>query len=394
MNGAGCPFSDMEGDIHPSGPVRFSETWILRPVSPNLAGLTGVAAFGTIALVGTYILRRLLQGIPTFLGVTIIAFLLMLAAPGDPIAMITFSPTRADPESTERLRRKLGLDQPPLVQYVYWLVGNDWARVDSDGDGQADSYGERKGLLRGDLGQSLKHRRPVSELLIEKIPATLLLTFSALIVGYGLGILLGVLGAIYHHNIWVDQSVRVITVIGNAMPQFWLGLILIIIFSVQLDILPMSGMRDITRRDGGFNLKETVSHMIMPVFVLSLWTIAFISRFTRTRLLEVLEQDFVRTARSKGLSNRRVWWLHALPNALIPVATFLGPALGTLLAGAVIIEKVFSWPGMGRLVVDGVFNRDYPLVMGSVVIAAAMFMVGLLISDILYAMIDTRSRFK
>jgi peptide/nickel transport system permease protein len=344
--------------------------------------------------VGTYILRRLLQGIPTFFGVTIIAFLLMLAAPGDPIAMITFSPTRADAESTERLRRKLGLDQPPLIQYVFWLVGNDWARVDSDGDGQVDSYGERKGLLRGDLGQSLKHRRPVSELLVEKIPATLLLTFSALIVGYGMGILLGVVGAIYHDKILVDQLVRIITVIGNAMPQFWLGLILIIIFSVQLDILPMSGMRDITRRDGGFNIKETASHMIMPVFVLSLWTIAFISRFTRTRLLEILEQDFVRTARAKGLSSRRVWWIHALPNALIPVATFLGPALGTLLAGAVIIEKVFSWPGMGRLVVDGVFNRDYPLVMGSVVIAAAMFMVGLLISDILYAMIDPRIRFK
>jgi peptide/nickel transport system permease protein len=344
--------------------------------------------------VGKYILRRLLQGIPTFFGVTIIAFLLMLAAPGDPIAMITFSPTRADAASTERLRRKLGLDQPPLVQYVYWLVGNDWARIDSDGDGQVDSYGERKGLLRGDLGQSLKHRRPVSDLLIEKVPATLLLTFSALIVGYGLGILLGVIGAIYHHNIWVDQSVRIVTVVGNAVPQFWLGLILIIILSVQLDILPMSGMRDITQRDGGFNIKETASHMIMPVFVLSLWTIAFISRFTRTRLLEVLEKDYVRTARAKGLSNRRVWWIHALPNALIPVATFLGPALGTLLAGAVIIEKVFSWPGMGRLVVDGVFNRDYPLVMGSVVIAAAMFIVGLLISDILYALLDPRIRFK
>ena len=342
---------------------------------------------------GTYILRRLLQGIPTFFGVTIIAFLLMLSAPGDPIELITFSPTRADPAATESLRRKLGLDQPPLVQYVYWLVGNDWARIDADGDGEADSYGERQGLLRGDLGQSLKHRRPVSELLIEKIPATLLLTFSALIVGYGMGIFLGILAAIYHKT-WVDQLVRIFTVIGNAMPQFWLGLILIIIFSVQFDILPMSGMRDITRRGGGFDIAETARHMIMPVSVLSLGTIAFISRFIRTGLLEVFEQDFVRTARSKGLSKRRVWWIHALPNALIPVATFIGPALGTLLAGAVIIEKVFSWPGMGRLVVDGVFNRDYPLVMGSVVIASVMFIVGLLISDILYAMLDPRIRFK
>jgi peptide/nickel transport system permease protein len=192
----------------------------------------------------------------------------------------------------------------------------------------------------------------------------------------------------------VDQAVRVITVIGNAVPQFWLGLILIIVLSVDRDLLPMSGMRDITRRGGGFDILETAKHMIMPVSVLSLWTIAFISRFTRTGLLEIYEQDFVRTARAKGLTNRRVWWLHALPNALIPVATFIGPALGTLLAGAVIIEKVFSWPGMGRLVVDGVFNRDYPLVMGSVVIASVMFILGLLISDILYALLDPRIRFE
>lgn len=341
----------------------------------------------------TYILKRLLQGIPTFFGVTIIAFLLMLSAPGDPIELITFNPTRADPEVTESLRRKLGLDQPPMVQYVYWLIGNDWARVDSDGDGEPDSYGERRGLLRGDLGQSLKHRRPVSELLVEKIPATLLLTFSALIVGYGAGISLGILAAVYHQT-WVDQLVRVFTVIGNAMPQFWLGLILIIVFSVNLGVLPMSGMRDITQRGGGFDIAETAKHMIMPVFVLSLGTIAFISRFTRTELLEVFERDYIRTARSKGLTNGRVWWLHALPNALIPVATFIGQALGTLLAGAVIIEKVFNWPGMGRLIVDGVFNRDYPLVMGTVVIASLMFIVGLLISDILYTWLDPRVRLK
>jgi peptide/nickel transport system permease protein len=341
----------------------------------------------------TYILRRLLQGVPTFFGVTIIAFLVMLSAPGDPIELITFSPTRADPAAIESLRRKLGLDQPPLMQYVYWLVGNDWTRVDSDGDGEVDSYGERQGLLRGDLGQSLKHRRPVGELLVEKIPATLLLTFSALIAGYGMGIFLGILAAIYHKT-WVDQLMRIFTVIGNAVPQFWLGLILIIILSVNLGILPMSGMRDITRRDGGFDITETARYMIMPVFVLSLGTIAFISRFTRTELLEVFERDFVRTARSKGLTNRRVWWIHALPNALIPVATFIGPALGTLLGGAVIVETIFNWPGLGRLVVDGVFNRDYPLVMGSVVIAAVMFILGLLISDILYTLLDPRIRLK
>jgi peptide/nickel transport system permease protein len=341
---------------------------------------------------GNYILRRLLQGIPTFFGVTVITFLLMLSAPGDPIALITFNPTNMDPEVTESLRRKLGLDQPPLVQYVYWLVGNDWTLIDIDGDGDGDEYGERQGLLRGDLGQSLKHRRSVTDLIFERIPATLLLTFSALVVGYGVGIFLGVLAAVYHKS-WIDQIIRIISVIGNAVPQFWLGLILIIIFSVKLDLLPMGGMRDITNR-GALDPADVALHMIMPVSVLSLWTIAFVSRFTRTEILEVLEQDYIRTAKAKGMTSRRVRWRHALPNAMIPVATFIGPALGTLLGGAVIIEKVFGWPGMGRLIVDSVFQRDYPLVMGSVVIASILFILGVLLSDILYALLDPRIRLK
>jgi peptide/nickel transport system permease protein len=159
---------------------------------------------------------------------------------------------------------------------------------------------------------------------------------------------------------------------------------------VQLGALPMSGMRDITSR--GFDLGDILTHMILPVSVLSLNTIAFISRFTRTEVLEVLGQDYIRTARAKGLRNRAVWWWHALRNALIPVATFIGQALGTLLGGAVIIEKVFSWPGMGRLVVDSVFQRDFPLVMGSVVVASIMFIGGVLFSDLLYAWFDPRIR--
>lgn len=339
---------------------------------------------------GRYLLRRLLQGIPTFFGVTIIAFLLMLTAPGDPIALITFGP-QSNPEMAATLRRQLGLDQPPINQYIYWLLGNDWARVDSDGDGAVDSYGERRGLLRGDLGNSIRQRQPVMDLITERIPATLLLTFSALIVGYGVGILLGVLAALYHRGL-VDQIVRIISVIGNAVPAFWLGLVLIVVLSVNLGWLPMSGIRDISRR-GGTDALETFRHMIMPVTVLSLGTIAFVSRFTRTELLEVLEQDYIRTARAKGLGERLVWVRHALKNSLIPVATFIGPGLGNLLSGAVIIEQVFSWPGMGRLVVNAVFQRDYPIVMGSVVIAAVMFIIGVLISDMLYAWLDPRIRF-
>ncbi|MBL8132836.1 MAG: ABC transporter permease [Anaerolineae bacterium] len=339
-----------------------------------------------------YIRRRLLQAIPTFFGITLVTFLLMLSAPGDPIALITFNPQTSNTETAARMRRQLGLDQPIMTQYVYWLVGNDWTLVDSDGDGTADSPGTRRGLLRGDLGDSLKHRRPVADLLLERVSATLQLAVAALVLGYGAGILLGVLAAIYHGTI-IDQIIRVITVIGNAVPQFWLGLLLIIVFSIQLGWLPMSGMRSISSR-GEVDLWESVRHMILPVFVLSLNTIAFISRFTRTGLLEVLEMDFIRTARAKGLRNRAVWWNHATRNALLPVATFLGPALGTLLAGAVIVEQVFSWPGMGQLVVNAVFQRDYPLVMGSVVIASVMFILGVLISDILYDLLDPRIQFQ
>jgi peptide/nickel transport system permease protein len=338
---------------------------------------------------GTYILRRLVQGIPTFFGITVFAFLMMLYAPGDPVNLLTFNPRSADTETVERMRRQLGLDKPPILQYVYWLIGNDWTLYDSNGDGTDDSPGIRHGLLRGDLGNSLKHRRPVLELLGERIPATLLLSMSALVTGYGLGIFLGVLAAVYHRT-WIDQIIRILSVIGNAVPQFWLGLLLIILFSINLGVLPMSGMRSISNRS--FDLWDLVLHMILPVFVLSLNTIAFVSRFTRTELLEVLEQDFIRTARAKGLKDNTVWWKHALRNALLPVATFLGPGLGTLLAGAVIVERVFAWPGMGLLIVDAVFQRDYPLVMGSVVIASIMFILGVLLSDILYALLDPRIR--
>ena len=330
-----------------------------------------------------------MQGIPTFFGITVIAFLIMMAAPGDPITLITFSPRR-DPASIESMKRQLGLDQPIVTQYIYWLVGNNWAKVDSNSEGAI--YGTRLGLLRGDLGESIKYKQPVTKLILERIPATLLLTFTALIIGYGAGIALGLLSAVYHKT-WIDEVIRIVTVIGNAVPAFWLGLILIIVFSTKLDILPAGGMRDITSR-GDVTISETVIHMIMPVFVLSLGTIAFVSRFMRTELLEVLTQDYIRTARSKGLANNIVWWKHAARNALIPVATFVGPALGTLLSGAVIIEQVFDWPGMGRLVVNAVFQRDYPLVMGSVVVASLLFIMGVILSDIFYGLLDPRIRFR
>jgi peptide/nickel transport system permease protein len=334
-----------------------------------------------------HILRRLIQALPTLFGITIISFLLVISAPGDPVTMITFNPN-SSAESTARLKRQLGLDQPPLVQYLYWLIGNDYTQIDVDGDGDGDINGARRGLLRGDLGQSIQYKRPVLDLIVERIPATLQLTFSALLVGYAVGIPLGLFAAL-NHGRWFDQFARVFSVLGSALPSFWLALILIIVFSVSLGWLPMTGMRDVTRTDTG-SILDTIPYMIMPVFVLSVITIAAISRFVRASVLEVLQQDFVRTAHAKGISTSLIWWRHIARNALIPVATLLGPALGSLLGGAVIIEQVFSWPGLGRLSVNAAFQRDYPLVMGFVVVGGALYVIGVLLSDLLYIWLDPR----
>jgi peptide/nickel transport system permease protein len=338
-----------------------------------------------------YLARRLVQAIPTIFGVTLISFLLMMATPGDPITIITFNPS-SDPESTMILRRQLGLDQPALTQYLYWLVGNDWVHIDVDGDGDGDMYGKRQGFLRGDLGQSLKYKYSVTALILQRVLPTLQLGLAAVLIGYGLGIPLGLLSAVYHRS-WFDQLARVISVVGNAVPSFWLALLLIILFSVNLGWLPMSGMFDITKNSATVTILDTIPYMVMPVVVLSLGIVASVSRFTRAQVLESMEQDYVRTAYAKGLSDRRVRWNHIIPNTLIPAATLLGPALGTILSGAVVIEQTFSWPGMGRLVIDAVFQRDYPLIMGSVVLGAVLYILGVLISDILYAVLDPRIRF-
>ncbi|MCY4018795.1 MAG: ABC transporter permease [Chloroflexi bacterium] len=338
-----------------------------------------------------HLMRRSIQAIPTLFGVTIVAFLLMQATPGDPISLIMFNPD-ATPEATEQLRRQLGLDQPALTQYVYWLIGNDWAQIDVDADGEGDFYGTRQGFLRGDLGQSIQKRRPVTEMLLERVSATLQLTLSAAVVGYLLGIGIGVLAAIDHRGIF-DQFARVISVIGNAVPSFWLGLLLIMLFSVRLGILPMSGMQDVTRSSDAFDLGDRIRHMVMPVLVLSLGTIAAISRYTRTQVLEVLSLDYVRTARSKGLQDHQIYVRHVTRNALMPVATLIGPTLGFLLSGAVIIEQVFSWPGLGRMAVNAVSQRDYPVVMGTVVLGAILYVFGNLTSDVFYSWIDPRVRF-
>lgn len=289
-----------------------------------------------------------------------------------------------------RLRRQLGLDKPPLTQYIYWLVGNDWTEIDVDGDGIGDVQGTRRGLLRSDLGQSLTQRRPVLDLILERLPATLQLMLSALIVGYGLGIALGLVAAAWNGSM-IDQGIRLFSVLGTALPSFWLGLLLIILFSVELNVLPMGGRQDITQT--GFDLGDRLAHLILPVSVTALGIIASISRYVRAEALEIMDLDYIRTARAKGLLERTVFWRHVMRNALIPIATFIGPAFGGLIGGSVIIEQVFSWPGMGRMVVTAMLQRDFPLVMGSVLFSSVLFIIGLLISDILYAVLDPRVRF-
>ena len=339
----------------------------------------------------SYLLRRLLQAVPTLFGITLISFLLMLATPGDPIALITFRSTDLTAEDLERTRRQLGLDQPALTQYAVWLIGNDWTMIDVDGDGTGDIAGTRRGLLRGDLGNSIQQRRPVMDLLVERVPATLQLTVPALLLGYLVGVPLGIAASI-SKRVWVDQTARLVSVLGIALPSFWLALILIIIFGVSLKWLPISGMRDLNNPNA--SALDNLRYMIMPVTVLSMGTIATISRFTRTKMLEVMGEDYIRTARAKGLNLRTIWWRHAFRNALLPIVTFLGPALGFLLGGAVIIETIFSWPGMGRLITNAMFARDYPVVMGSVIFSAVLYIFGLLVSDILYSVVDPRIRLK
>ena len=206
-----------------------------------------------------------------------------------------------------------------------------------------------------------------------------------------MGVVLGVLAAVFHGT-WIDQAIRLISVVGNAVPQFWLGLLLIIIFGVQLDLSAYQWYAEYhaPRR---FRFSGCAApHDFARFCACRLNWIAFLSRFTRTQILEVLQQDYVRTAYAKGLTENVIWVRHALRNGLLPVATFLGPAIGTVLAGAVIIEQVFAWPGMGKLIIDAVFARDYPVVMGSVVIASVMFIVGVLLSDVMYVILDPRIR--
>jgi peptide/nickel transport system permease protein len=246
------------------------------------------------------------------------------------------------------------------------------------------------GVLRGDLGTSLDTQQPVWERLVERMPATLELGVASLLLALLVGVPLGMIAAVRHHSLF-DNTVRFATAIIQSIPIFWIGLFLILLFAVIWGVLP-SGGRQTVSLDQRFDLGDRIRHLILPAFALALGGIAGFARIMRTETLEVIQADYIRTAAAKGLAPNRVWFTHALRNALIPLMTILGPAIVGVLAGAVVTETIFSWPGMGRLTVNAVFQKDYPLVLGAGMFFAVLTILGNLLSDIFYGLVDPRVR--
>lgn len=371
-----------------------------------------------------YAIRRLIQSIPIFFGITILSYMLMSAVPGGPVEALAFS-NRLKPREKEELKIKLGVNDPLPIQYLRWLLGDDWMRWDTDDDGLADASvffidlygpelddkgnpmidpetgevvlrrlppGDQYGIMRGDFGNSFFHKRPAIDVLAERLPATLELGVTSLLVGIFLGVSVGVLAAV-NYGRWFDQVSRVGAVIVNALPNFWLGLILLLVFGSLLQILPLGDRCRTTLDPSCPPIQERLEYLVLPTIVLSAGAVAGYSRFMRASMLDVVTQDFIRTARAKGLQDRAVWLRHGMRNAFIPIATFIGPSITFLLSGAAVTETVFSWPGVGRLAVNAVSQRDFPVVMIVVVYSAIATILGYLLSDILYAVIDPRIRF-
>jgi peptide/nickel transport system permease protein len=307
-----------------------------------------------------YIVRRVVLMVPVAFMVTIIAFGLLRLAPGDPV--LAFAGEERDPESLNQIRRSLGLDQPLPVQYIAWL-------------GRA---------ARGDFGRSIRTRQRVGEAIVERLPATLELTGASLLFSVSLALLVGTISAV-KRNSALDLLATGFTIAGVSLPNFFLGLLLILFFALVLRLFPPGGYTALVN-DPGDNLRR----LILPALTLSAASLAVNMRQVRSSLLDVFDQDYVRTARAKGLSESAVIVRHALKNGLIPVVTLVGLQVGALIEGAVITEQIFSWPGVGRLVVDSIGGRDYPVVQAIVLLSALSFMVSTLVVDIIYGWLDPR----
>ena len=339
-----------------------------------------------------YVIKRLLQGIPLLIIISLTLFLLMMNV-GDPIATMG-GRTITRPDDRERLTRQLGLDKPLPVQYLYWLIGNDWTKIDSDGDGVPDIRGTRLGILRGDLGKSLVTRKPVTEMIGERIPNTLILMGASELVTIVFALVLGVYSALRQYST-LDNVLTAILFIGYSMPIFFIALMSMYIFAVLfkqwgLPYLPTVGMFD---PQVGKTIGQVMWHMVLPVTSLSVIYVAGYSRYIRSTMLEVMSQDYIRTAKSKGLPRRQVVYVHALKNASLPIVTLVGLDLPLLLGGAVVTERIFAWPGMGRLFFDHVTRADLPVVMGILMLVATAVVIFQIITDIVYAWLDPRIRY-
>jgi peptide/nickel transport system permease protein len=319
-----------------------------------------------------YILKRLGLMIPMLLGITLISFTVIHLAPGTPTDMQTTLNPKASLEAQKRLRELYGLDKPLMVQYGDWLVR----------------------LVHLDFGRSFSpDRRPVWDKIKERIGITLSLNFMSLIIILGVSIPIGVIAAYRAHS-WFDQATTLFVFFGFAMPTFWLALLLIMFFGVYLDWLPISGLTSLNFRQFTFwqKVQDLGAHVTLPVLVAAFGGLAGMSRYMRGNMLEVIRQDYITTARAKGLPERVVIFKHALRNALLPVITILGLSVPGLIGGSVIFESIFAIPGMGQLFYGAVMARDYPLVMGELVIGAVLTLVGNMLADVGYALVDPRIR--
>jgi peptide/nickel transport system permease protein len=313
-----------------------------------------------------YVARRLLLLVPVLVGVSIVIFMVLHLTPGDPAEVMLGS--QATREDLERLRADLGLNEPLYVQYARWVAH----------------------VARGDLGRSLWMKRPVLNEVLGRLQATLVLSGAALVLSTAGGIVLGVASAARPNSI-LDRLSAVASLFGASMPVFWLGIVLMVIFALRLGWLPASGMY---APYGGGDLRDLLAHLALPAVTLAAASVTIIARLTRSTMLDILGQDYIRTARAKGLVERGVVLRHGLKNALVPIVTVVGVQAGYLLGGAVLTETVFAWPGVGTLMVQGILARDFPLVQGCVLVVALSFVLVNLAVDLLYAWLDPRIRYE
>lgn len=339
-----------------------------------------------------YVIRRCLQAIPLLFLVNVFIFILLKFA-GDPFAYLALDPT-ASAEDRAYLSRSLGLDDPVYMQFIHWYFGDDWYMRDLDFDGDPDTPGQRKGILRGDFGESITRSRPVVEVIGNYLPNTLILGTSALLVTVIAGVSIGVFASLRPYT-WLDNIITTLSFLTFSMPIFLIALLAVLFFSITLKNLglphlPTGGMYE-TRGDR--SLDELLIRLILPTMSIAAISTARYARFMRGSMMEVINADYIRTARAKGIKERRITWLHALKNASIPLVTLISLDIPFILSGAVVTESIFSWPGMGWLFINSLQTLDPPILLIFTLLVAIGVVLFQLVADILYAWVDPRIRF-